>query len=211
MGATGRFNLTQQLTFPSNVKPTMKIDVTKSYLDVACAVIDTQIQGKDSDDAIFGLMSCTYIYSYLALVSFASIHLHQIWNEKDNRLRLKYTDCLTFEVLMASPLRDVKSALKELAEQQGIAPLHKERPEAWRQLNEVLKRHRDFFIHPNPDKFSDFIDETGNLQWNYASSTASIIIGYFFEARIGKVPEWVGDSFLISKGFEVKYLTRQEN
>jgi hypothetical protein len=182
----------------------MRVNVTKSYLDVARSVIDTQLHGEDADDAVFGLMSCTYIYSYLALVSFSSGQLHTIWNEEPNRLKSKYSECESFEALMAGPLRDVKSALKELAEQRGIEPLHKACPQVWQQLNQFLKRHRDFFIHPNPENFSDMVEASGNLQWDYASSTASGIIGYFFDACIGKAPEWVGESYLTSKGFEIK-------
>ena len=195
---------TSPLRLALNAKPPMKVNVTKSHLDLARAVIDTRLHGADADDAIFGLMNCTYVNSFQALVSFGSGQLHSIWNDGAGQLQEKYPGCKTFEELMAGPLRDIKSALKELAELKGIEPLHSACPKLWQQLNEFLKRHRDFFLHPNPDKFSDMVEESGNLEWNFASKTASGIIGHLFDACGSEVPKWINESGLASKGFEIK-------
>jgi len=185
----------------------MKVSVTKSYLDLARAVIDTKLFGKDkedeSSDAIFALMSCTYVYSYSALISFCAEHLHQIWESDENRLKSKYPQCNTFEELMAGPLKEIKSALKELSEQLGIEPLHKSRASLWRELNELLKGYRDYFVHPNPDLFQEHLENTGNLQWQFPSRVASGIISYFHESIHGRVPFWVENTSLNSRGFDI--------
>lgn len=185
----------------------MKVSVTKSYLDLARAVIDTTLLGKDreddSSDAVFALMSCTYVYSYSALVSFCAEHLNHIYREQNNRLMPKYPQCTTFEELMAGPLKEIKSALKELADQLGVEPLHKSRPNLWRELNELLKGYRDYFIHPNPQTFHEHVDKTGDLEWQFPSKVASEIISYFHESIHGRVPFWVENTSLRSKGFEI--------
>jgi hypothetical protein len=185
----------------------MKVSVTKSYLDLARAVIDTKLYGKDreddSSDAIFSLMSCTYVYSYSALVSFCAEHLHQIWEKEGSRLKSKYPQCGTFEELMAGPLKEIKSALKELSEQLGIEPLHKSRANLWRELNELLKGYRDYFIHPNPQAFQEHVESTGNLQWQFPSKVAAGIMSYFHEAIHGRVPYWIENTSLKARGFDI--------
>ena len=104
---------------------------------------------------------------------------------------------------MAGPLKEIKKALKELAVQLNIAPLHEAKPETWRKLNELLKGYRDYFIHPNPDEFSKHLDETGKLPWNFASDVASEIVDYFFTATGTEVPTWVKVTSLKCRGFEV--------
>jgi len=185
----------------------MEINVTKSYLDLARSVIDTKLYGKyvqgDSSDAIFALMSCTYVYSYTALTAFSSSHLYKIWETENNKLKVKFAEYNTFEELMAGPMREIKTALKELATQLGIEPLHKGKASLWRELNELLKGYRDYFIHPNPKMFHQHLEKTGNQQWGFPSRVAAEIIGYFHESTQGHVPYWVKNSGLKARGFEI--------
>jgi len=81
--------------------------------------------------------------------------------------------------------------------------LHVARPQAWRELNELLKGYRDCFIHPNPESFHNHVEATGNLKWGFPSNVAAEIIAYFFEATQKQIPPWVKHTGLRSKGFEV--------
>jgi hypothetical protein len=185
----------------------MKVHVAKSYLDMARVVINTTVYRNSKEelgeDAMFSLMSCTYIYSFMALTSFCSSHLHSMWVSPGSVLKLKYSQCSNFEELMAGPLKELKKAIKELAIQLNISPLHEAKPAEWRKLNELIKGYRDYFIHPNPDDFSEHLNKTGNLQWNFASEVAEEIIEYFFIATGSEIPAWVRTNGLKCKGFEV--------
>ena len=185
----------------------MKVHVTKSYLDMARMVINTTMHGNPEkelgEDAMFGLMSCTYIYSFMALTSFCSSHLHSLWNSPESGLKTKYSQCSNFEELMAGPLKELKKAIKELTTQLQITPLHEAKPAEWRKLNELIKGYRDYFVHPNPENFSKHLNETGNLPWNFASQVAEEIIEHFFVSTRAEIPAWVRTSGLKCRGFEV--------
>jgi hypothetical protein len=187
----------------------MSTNVTKSYLDLARAVIDTQVGSKENacrDDAIFALMSCTYVYSYSALLSFCSAQLYQIWAQESSELRERHPNCESFEQLMAGPLKEIKCAIKELSLLKGISPIHKSDPKLWQNLNEFLKNYRDFFLHPNPELFESFVGKVGNAQWQLPSRTASGILAYIFKEENGSIPHWVTNSGLKAHGFEITSL-----
>jgi hypothetical protein len=184
----------------------MSTNVTKSYLDLARSVIETEIKAKEgasTEDAIFCLMSCTYVYSYSALLSFCSAQLYILWQSDDSLLKKKYPSANSFEQLMAGPLKSIKCAIKEVIEQKGIQPLHEAEPKLWQNLNEFIKHYRDFFLHPNPERFEEYVGKAGNAQWQLASKTVSGILAYIFNSTNGTVPSWVNESGLRARGFEV--------
>ena len=174
---------------------------------MARSVIGTDVHGdretEISDDALFSLMSCTYVFSYMALTAFCASHLYKLWVVDNSKLKEKFGSCRNFEELMAGPLKEIKVALRELSSQLEVEKLHVARPQVWRELNELLKVYRDYFIHPNPESFHAHIEATGNLKWNFPSMVATEIISYFFEATHNQVPSWVNQSGLRSIGFEV--------
>lgn len=183
----------------------MRFHVTRAYLDLARAVIDTQVSGdlheEDSQDAFLALASCTYLYSYMALTSFASKALHDIWSEPASALRAKHPNRSSFEELMKYDLGELKSALAALAEQKKLEPLHRSLPNDWRLLNELVKRHRDFFVHPNPEAFNGMVTSWSNYEWGMPSQLAERVISHFYQALGIPVPEWVRKPRLRSKGF----------
>lgn len=185
----------------------MLVNVTKSYLDIARSITNTKIETKDEsveiDEALFGLMSCNYIYSYSALLSFCSAQLHQFWNRPNSTLQAKYPKCSTFDELMSSELRAVKEALKVLVSELNLEPLHTSEPKLWQNLTEFLKNYRDFFLHPSPDKFHDYVESAGAKSWGLASSTVEGILRYIFQNSSGKVPNWVTKSELECDGFRL--------
>lgn len=152
---------------------------------------------------MFSLMSCTYVFSFMALQSFCASHLYKFWIKDNSDLREQYPEITNFEGLMAGPLKEVKKALQELCSQLRIEPLHKAKPQAWRELNELLKRYRDYFVHPNPESFHEHVEATGNIEWAFPSRVAAEIMSYFFEATRQPVPDWLTATGLRSKGFEV--------
>ncbi len=184
----------------------MKIHVTRAYLDLARGVIDTQVYGnpsaENSEDVIFALMSCTYVYSFMALTAFSSSHLHEFWIKSPSSLKTKYEDCKTFEQLMAGPLKELKSALKELSIQLGITPIHEGKPAKWRELNEMLKAYRDYFVHPNPEAFHSHVQATTSFKWAFPSKLTSEIIGYYFQEAGQEIPEWVSKNSISCRGFD---------
>ena len=185
----------------------MKVHVTKSYLDMARSVVDTTMYGNPEkelgEDAVFSLMSCTYVFSYMALTSFCASHFHQLWEAENCALKKKFDRCENFEQLMAGPLKTIKISLQELCAQLNIKKLHEARPKEWRELNELLKGYRDYFVHPNPENFHQHLEATGNTEWGFPTKVASEIIGYYFEATNKDIPSWVLQSGMRSKGFEV--------
>jgi len=184
----------------------MSVNVAKSYLDMARSVIDTDIGAKANaspDDIIFSILSCTYIYSYHSLISFYSAQLYLLWSQENSPLKEKHSQVTSFEELMVGPLRDIKSALKELTTQNDITPLHLAKPKLWQMLNEFVKNHRDFFIHPNPEKFDSFVGKNGNAQWKLPSETASGILEYMYQELYGHIPKWVNKSSIKIHGIEV--------
>jgi hypothetical protein len=92
----------------------MSTNVPKSYLDIARPVVLSQLgtpPGAKADDAVFGLLSCTYVYSYSALVSFSSAQFYLLWQSPDGQLSEEFNHCESFEQLMAGPLKELKVAL----------------------------------------------------------------------------------------------------
>jgi hypothetical protein len=104
---------------------------------------------------------------------------------------------------MAGPLRDLKTALKELSCQLNIKPLHEVEPNTWRELNEVLKTHRDYFVHPNPELFTDRVNSSFNLNWEFPSSVAARVLEYYFRSTMKEIPPWVANTGLRSRGFDI--------
>ncbi|MEP4545584.1 MAG: hypothetical protein ABJ000_05335 [Saccharospirillum sp.] len=183
------------------------VNVTKSYLDIARSVTRTKIGTKDEsveiDEALFGLMSCNYVYSYSALLSFCSAQLYILWDAEHSTLKARYSKFESFEKLMSSELRSVKTALKVLIEELNLKPLHSEEPKLWQNLTELLKNYRDFFLHPNPEKFHEHVESAGNKSWGLASSTVEGILSYIFLNTSGNVPSWVFKSELECDGFRL--------
>ena len=184
----------------------MRFHVTRSYLDLARGVIDTRIYGnpdsESSHDAIFALVSCTNLYSFMALTAFVTRQLHELWTAHPSTLKEKHPNHTSFESLMASDLRDLKSALRELANALNIRPPHEVIPREWQQLNEIIKRHRDFFVHPDPEAFNDVMTSSMNEKWEMPSRVAREIIRYFHSASQGTVPEWLDNPSLKCRGFD---------
>ena len=196
------------MTDMENKRITQQYHIAKSYLDMARAVIDTELHEQKSgskNDAFFGLMSCTYVYSYVAIVAFVSGQLHRRWKQEDSQLRKKHHPKYgTFNDLMRYEFGEIKDGLKELCCELNIPPHHKGAPQVWNALNDFLKKYRDWFIHPTPEGFNESFDEVGNKQWMFASNTAVEVIGYYFDEVNCPRPDWLKKGSLVIPKIEVR-------
>ena len=190
---------------------TQQYHIAKSYLDMARAVIDTRIHRQKSNskndvinDVIGGFMSCTYVYSYAAIVAFISGQLHRRWKLEDSRLRKNYSTYGNFNDLMRCEFGEIKDGLKELCRELGIQPHHEGTPQLWSVLNDFLKKYRDWFIHPTPEGFNESFDRIGNKEWMFASNTAVEVIGYYFDEVNCPRPDWLKKGSIVIPKIEVR-------
>ena len=174
---------------------------------MARAVINTKLHEQKSgskNDALFGLMSCTYVYSYEAIVAFVSGQLYRHWKQEDSLLRKKYPKYDSFNDLMRCEFGEIKNGLKELCYALNMRPHHEGAPQLWNTLNDFLKRYRDWFIHPTPEGFNESFDKVGNKQWMLASNTAVEVIGYYFDEVNHPRPDWLKKGSLVIPKVEVR-------
>lgn len=171
--------------------------VEQTYLEMSRAFLGADIhcaKGTTSpnNNTILALVSSSYTFAIMAIDAFVSAQLHDKWSFPDSELHTKYSDACTFEDLMRKKLKDRKAAIKELCCQLKIQPIHIKQPNLWRQLNEVLKKTRDFFVHPNRDEFNDFMKVAGEQNsWAFPSNVASAVIRYFYEQTGTIIPDWL--------------------
>ena len=144
-------------------------------------------------DEEFARVSCVYIYSYSAITAFVSEQLYAIWKKPGNRLREEFSSFGNFNDLMRSEFRDIKRALKKLARLNDITPFHEANPKVWQELNKFLREYRNYFAHPDPESFSDFINGIGCHQLNLGPRVATEIIKYFYTATGTPVPGWLSE------------------
>lgn len=174
---------------------------------MARSVVDTKVYGDpagvENEDPVFALMSCTYVFSFMALTAFASAQLHKLWGMDSSPLRQKFPESTDFDALMKGPLRELKAALKELAVQLNISPLHSAKPHLWQELTEFVKTYRDYFVHPNPQRFHEHVEGFGNLQSGFPSRVATEVVAYFFDATDVASPTWLVKPRLRCRGFDL--------
>ena len=179
---------------------TEQYNVAKSYLDMARAVIDTQLHRPrhgSTNDAVFGLASCTYTYSYMAITAFVSGQLYTCWSRKDSDLGKKYPQYHNFTDFMFKEFREIKEALKQLCDELKIKKHHETSPETWQKLNEFLKNYRDYFVHPTPEDFGSIMEKIVSTPWNFASNTAVAVVGHYYDELKKERPEWLKKGALV--------------
>jgi hypothetical protein len=190
----------------------MAINLTKSYLDLARMVhsgsdgsVDPTIvaRGRGEEErsiaafeAIFALVAAEFVFSHSALIAFTSGQLRQHWPT----LHQEYPDYESFDDLMKGEFRQIKPTLNKLTDLLGLERLNTARRKEWQQLHQFVKVYRDFMVHPTPTKYSELSSEIMSKKWNYASSTVTEILRYFYGAKGGTVPVWVDKGSLSIEG-----------
>ena len=167
---------------------------------MARAVIDTQLhypRHGSTNDAVFGLVSCTYTYSYMSITAFVSGQLYDLWNSKSSALKGKYSKYNSFAEFMVKEFREITEALKQLCDELKIKKHHETSPETWQALNVFLKNYRNYFVHPTPEDFSFIMEKIVTKPWNFASNTAVAVIGHYFDQLEKETPEWLKKGSLV--------------
>ncbi|WP_166267121.1 hypothetical protein [Marinobacter caseinilyticus] len=177
-------------------------DVTKAYLDMAYAIIDSEISVADDlnakssqhkNDADLARQSCAYLYSYMAITAFVSVHLFEQWEKEDSPFREWNSDFSSFERLMRIRYRELKDGLKALCDIVQVPRMHEQSPKVWQHLIEFVKDYRDFFVHPTPKKFSEVISSAKARPMRFPVDTAVEAIGYFYDKNDQQRPAWLED------------------
>lgn len=163
--------------------------IVNSELNVAPDLQEKSPQYKN--DVTFAAQSCAYLYSYMAITAFVSVHLYEQWQLEGSFFRNKYPKYVSFEKLMREQYRELKDGLRALCEVLNIPKIHEGNATAWQHLIEFMKNYRDFFVHPTPDKFSEIISGVGARSIQFPVNTAVEIIGYFYDQNHQERPDWL--------------------
>jgi len=170
------------------------LEMSRAFMDARIVRGNSSIE-RESNNTVLAIASIGYVYGYMAISSFLSVHLRQLWDQDPSALKATYPEIRSFEDLMRKRLRDVKDATKALCEALHIEPLHQKEPTLWRELNEVLKRARHYFNHPDPAAFQPLAQEVLEQKtWAFPSSVAERFIRFFYESVEGTAPDWVSEN-----------------
>jgi hypothetical protein len=198
------------LSYGTNPMKRIEILPVQAYLEQSRSFLAADINGipKDvSEDShlpltfVFAFLSQSYLFSYMAVQTFAAEQLWTIWNADDQLLQQKYPKATNFEHLLNSDLKDIKEQLKAMAEILDIPPIHVNDPILWNNLLQVLKVTRDFLTHPSldPDKVDSVIGHVMTKRdWRFASGVASKVILHFIQMTGSPVPEWIHENTLFT-------------
>ena len=185
------------------MEDTIQFRIEQSYLEQARSCLQTevvQIKGTTTTDPamspnlMYALVAQTYIFSYLALLSFISIQVGILWKAQDAPLQKRFPKAKDLQHLLNSDLKEVKDAIKIICEESKIEKLHEADPILWNELINVLKPVRDFLSHPyaNSEEFNKIMDEAMTKHsWNFPSKVAEKVISYFYEKTSRPTPDWV--------------------
>ena len=139
----------------------------------------------------------------MAITSFVSEQLFARWKDEGNRYREKHSKYSDFREMMKCENQEIKTALKELCDALAIKQLHETSPKTWQQLNEFLKRYRNWFVHPTPEDGHCILTELSSRQWDFASNIAVDVIGHFFDQSKKPRPDWLNKGSLVIPRLEV--------
>lgn len=198
--------------FVLGTNPMKKLEIlpVQAYLEQSRSFLAADINGipKDaSEDShlpltfVFAFLSQAYMFSYMAVQTFAAEQLWTIWNADDHLLQQKYPKATNYEHLLNSDLKEIKEQLKAMADILGVPPIHVNDPILWDNLLQVLKVTRDFLSHPSlqPDKVDSIIGHVMTKRdWRFPSGVASKVILHFIQSTDSPVPEWIHENALIT-------------
>ena len=180
------------------------VNVEKAYLEMARAFTGCQISHPGIGDragevtpthnTVFAFVSLGYIYSYSAVVAFATAQLSLLWADPGGTLRKQYSQRKSLDDLLRNELRETKEVIRALCRHKGIPQIQDAQPALWNQFLQVVQTARHFFIHPSPDsaRLSKVVDLTHDKRpWGYPAKVAEDIIAYLIEGMGAEVPPWV--------------------
>lgn len=201
----------------------LQVSLSRVYLELARAVFQSRqapqvTKGTAPDHPVlFGLMSVTILYSYLALESFINYHFctvharaieaHDACEQlgklhSDHEIVPLYDDF--YSEYGSKPLKSLRLELKEKIKSVCLAystpQIYEEKPRLWQDFCGVLKPARDFLVHaaPEPSIFEPHMQRI--LEETTAGKYVQIatdIIGYFYEQCGLERPSWLSENELI--------------
>jgi hypothetical protein len=201
----------------------LQISLSHVYLEMARAVFrpvqSSQVAHRAPPDypTMFGLLSVTILYSYLAIESFINYHFCTIYEraakshqacEKltklhpDDEIIPDYDDF--FKQHGNTPLQAIRLELKEkiksVCSAYSIPQIYEQDPQLWQDFCDILKPSRDFLVHavPEPQIFEThmrrLVEQTTAGKY---VEIATGIIKYFYEQHDKEPPDWLSENQLI--------------
>ncbi len=182
---------------------TLTFDLAQAYLEMARAhlkvpvVSASKVNTEDvrmTNNTYIALIAHGYIFSYMALTAFVSGTLWKAWEQPASSLRVKYPNAESFEHLLNSNLRRLKDSITELCLHLNLQPLAEADPPLWIELLQVLKKTRDFMVHPtpNPSEFHKVVSEAMERHsWGKPIEITERVMRYFFSRQPENVPSWL--------------------
>ncbi len=191
-----------------------KYDLAQCYLEMARASYGAKIHTRHRNTDTFSqtelniraqssflTATLTIIYSYLAIEAFVNNELYYIWEESRRTDGNKYPDfhnryghIAEFERLKEEDLKSLETRIKVLCTNYQIQPISTDDNQLWERLTVLLKRARNFIIHPFPDpsKFQKIMktiqEEQKYRKW---TEIAEKVIRYFLEKLNRPVHPWL--------------------
>lgn len=200
----------------------LQISLSHVYLEMARAVFShgsSEITDGAAQDypTIFGLLSLTILYSYLAVESFINYHFYTIYQhavkahqecEKLGNLSANDEIVPTYNDFFRhygdTPLKSIRLKLKEkikaVCSAYEISQIYDVDPQLWQDFCDILKTSRDFLVHaiPDPQIFQEhmrkLVAETTTGKY---VEIATGIIKYFYERFDKEPPQWLNQNELI--------------
>ena len=170
---------------------------------------------------VFGPVSVTIVYSFLAIESFVNYHLYHVWktrnsdSEQSRRFIDEFGKFDNFEGIRTTKSgRDLPSKLKALCRIAGFAMPHEVLPDLWQDFLFLSKSSRHFMIHPYPDPdffgthVSRIMMETKTGKY---IEIAEALIGHIYDQARWERPDWLSRSTLFKfSSVDVLYDPEQE-
>lgn len=206
-----------------NDETKLQVSLSHVYLELARAVFQPtqapQVTKGTAPDfpVLFGLMSVTILYSYLALESFINYHfcivyrhateahktcrqLRQLQPDYEN-VPLYNDFCKKYGGDSLGSLRlELKEKIKSVCSAHSIPQVYEEKPQLWQDFCDILKPARDFLVHavPEPGIFEPHMQRI--LEETRAGKYVQIatdMIEYFYEQHDREPPSWLSENQLI--------------
>jgi hypothetical protein len=158
-------------------------------------------------NAIFGLVSASIVYSYLAVESFVNAQLYNIWSRRHDgspesgRFLVLLGDADKFDLLKnVKGVSELGDRIKSLCHVFGFKKPHENDDRLWQDFKSLVEVSRHFLIHPypDPDYFQVNMERimTDTKAGRYSNIAASLI-GHFYDQANKTKPIWLEHNTLI--------------
>lgn len=201
---------------------TFSLDLTHTYLEVARAAagplpilhssgdLDRVLEEHGHNpvaNAIFGVVSLTVIYSYLAVESRVNQLLYRLWERRhdgsaeSSRLLAVLGDQEDFMSYRGrSEIRDLPDRIKTLCDFLGYRRPHDVIPTVWQDFLELSRKARHYLIHPVPvpaliqQRMTDMLHELELGKW---VSVAADLLSFLYQEGGMNEPKWLSQNTLL--------------